>query len=111
MGFCCIIDFFVVLGIMESHYTYIIYSEFSRIYYKGYSTDPYSRLLQHNNKESRYTRNKGPWELVYIEMHNSKREALIAEKKLKKSGSYYLQKLILSDRNLLGRNTDLSSRL
>jgi putative endonuclease len=43
---------------------------------------------------SRFTSGKGPWELVYLYSFPSKKEALIAEKKLKKAGSAYLQKLI-----------------
>jgi putative endonuclease len=52
------------------------------------------RLWQHNQGFSRYTKNKGPWQLVYCKPFPTKKEALMAEKKLKKAGSDYLQKCI-----------------
>jgi putative endonuclease len=88
---------------MIPYYTYIIHSQDLNLYYKGYSKDPYHRLIQHNNNESRYTANKGPWKLIFIQAHDSKAEAIIAEKKLKKAGSQYLQKLILSNKNRLNQ--------
>jgi putative endonuclease len=73
------------------YYTYIIQSQSKGIYYKGISQRPEKRLWEHNNDMSRYTAGKGPWVLVYLQIHETKREALIAEKKLKKAGSEYLQ--------------------
>ena len=51
---------------MEKHYVYIIYSSINDIYYKGYSTKPYDRLIEHNNDKSRYTKLRGVWKLVYM---------------------------------------------
>ncbi|MGQ3014202.1 MAG: GIY-YIG nuclease family protein [Flavobacteriales bacterium] len=79
---------------MNMFFVYIIYSSASGIYYKGVSEDPQRRLQQHNNNESRYTSGKGPREIVYIKSYFTKREALIAEKKLKKAGTDYLHRLI-----------------
>ncbi|MBI1835871.1 MAG: GIY-YIG nuclease family protein [Flavobacteriia bacterium] len=69
---------------MENFYTYIIYSKVFDKYYKGFSTNPKQRLVQHNLGESKYTSNFRPWELVHIETFTTKKEALIREKKLKK---------------------------
>ncbi|MBI1184721.1 endonuclease [bacterium] len=88
---------------MEKHFTYILYSPKLNLYYKGYSTDPHKRLLQHNNDEGRYTAGKGPWELVFVKSYPTKREALIAERKLKRCNPQYLQKLITGDENELNQ--------
>jgi putative endonuclease len=76
------------------HVVYIIYSASRGIYYKGYTTNAEKRLEQHNKNESRYTANKGPWSLVYIEVYQSKREALIREKSIKKYSKAQLLQLI-----------------
>jgi putative endonuclease len=82
-------------------YVYIIQSEIDKSYYKGYSEQPKIRLLQHNNGESRYTANKRPWQLVYVEECNSKREALIREKVLKKYSHHQIETLVKSSKNIL----------
>lgn len=64
-------------------YVYIIQSSLDNSYYKGFSLDPYSRLEQHNLGESSYTSNKIPWKLVCILSFDTKKEALVKEKKLK----------------------------
>src|SRR5699024_8787107 len=93
---------------MEGFFVYIIYSKTRDSYYRGYSTQPYKRLRQHNEGESRYTRNKGPWELVYLERFDTKRAALIREKSLKKYSKKQIRSLIDSPKNIL-ENTCLSS--
>jgi len=79
---------------MHTFFVYITYSPSRHVYYKGYSTDPFRRLKEHNENKSHYTSGKEPWEIVYIKGYSNKKEALIAEKKLKKAGTGYLQKLI-----------------
>jgi putative endonuclease len=69
---------------MKNFYTYIIYSEVFDKYYKGFSTNPKQRLIQHNLGESKFTSNFGPWKLVHVEIYTTKKDALIREKKLKK---------------------------
>ena len=86
---------------MEGFFVYIIYSKTQDSYYRGYSTQPYKRLRQHNEGESRYTRNKGPWELVYLERFDTKRAALIREKSLKKYSKKQIRSLIDSPKNIL----------
>jgi len=86
------------------YYVYILQSLFDGTFYKGYTTDYLKRLEQHNNGESRYTRGKMPWILVYVETCPTKTAALVREKKLKRSNSKYLYWLINnSDYNLLKR--------
>jgi len=83
------------------HYVYIIFSQNTSKYYRGYSTDPYKRLISHNKNESNYTKNKGPWKLVYIELLETKKLALNREKVLKKYSHSQIQQLIKSPKNIL----------
>lgn len=83
------------------HYVYIIFSQNTSKYYRGYSTDPYKRIVSHNRNESNYTKNKGPWELVYIELLETKKLALTREKVLKKYSHSQIQQLIKSPKNIL----------
>ena len=63
--------------------------------------NPLLRLERHNNGESIYTRTKTPWEIVYLELKDSKKEALIREKSLKKYSHEQIQQLIISSKNYL----------
>ena len=83
------------------HFVYIILSLKDGSYYKGYTLDPLQRLLHHNNGESTYTKNKLPWQLIYIEQQMDKHGALIREKVLKKYSHLQIEKLIISDKNLI----------
>ena len=83
-----------------SFYVYILKSQLDGTFYKGSSTDPKKRLLQHNDGQSRYTRTKIPWSLVYVEEVASKKEMLIRERKLKRGNKDYFEKLILSSKNI-----------
>jgi putative endonuclease len=82
-------------------YVYIIQSELDGSYYKGFSENPPTRLSQHNNGECTYTSRKMPWIFVYIEVLPAKRDALIRERGLKKYAHAQIQKLILTDKNIL----------
>lgn len=74
-----------------SHYVYIIQSLADDSYYKGYSADPIKRVTQHNEGDCRYTSGKTPWKLVYVELCNSKSDALKREKALKKYSHVYIE--------------------
>ena len=82
------------------YYTYILLSKDLNIYYKGMTTDPLNRLLEHTNNLSRYTAGKGPWSLVYLRQHKTKQESLIEEKRIKRLKERSLQKLIHSPENI-----------
>ena len=64
------------------------------IYYKGSTEDIERRLSEHNENKGRFTSGKGPWTLVYSKLFETKREALIEEKRLKKLNTRSLEKLI-----------------
>ena len=77
-------------------YVYILYSEEKDIYYKGFTSDLEKRLEQHNANKSFYTSSKGLWKLVYSKSFETKTEALIEEKRLKKLNRASLERLILN---------------
>ncbi len=49
------------------HYTYIIKSKKTSGFYTGYSSNLRKRLWQHNNGKSPYTKERGPFTLIYYE--------------------------------------------
>ena len=78
------------------YYVYIIQSESLGDYYKGSSSDVERRLSEHNAGKSRFTSGKGPWKLVFHKGFETKTEALIEEKRLKKLNHRSIEKLIHS---------------
>jgi putative endonuclease len=86
-------------------YVYIIESLVDGDFYKGYASDYLKRLEQHNKGESQFTKSKCPWKLVFVQSFETKREALIQEKKLKRCNKEYLKWLIDQPFNIL-KNLD-----
>ena len=76
-------------------FVYIIYSEEKDIYYKGFTTNIENRIIQHNSNEGKFTSSKGAWKLVYQKSFETKREALMEEKRIKKLNRVSIEKLIL----------------
>jgi putative endonuclease len=68
---------------MPGYCVYILQSLYDGSYYIGFSTDVDRRLDEHNSGNSKYTRTKVPWKVVYTEEHESKMKALKREKFLK----------------------------
>jgi putative endonuclease len=85
------------------YYVYIIRSLKDGTFYKGYSSDYEKRLEEHNLGLSTYTSTKLPWELVYVESHIKKANAIIRERKLKRCNSRYLLWLTEQDSNIIKR--------
>lgn len=48
-------------------YTYVLKSEKNDIFYTGSTKDLRKRLKQHNYGQSTYTKNRGPFKLIYYE--------------------------------------------
>ena len=84
-----------------AYYVYILKSLVDESFYKGFTENPVQRLMQHNNGEMNYTSKKTPWKMVCILEFLTKKEALIAEKKLKKYDHIRLNNLIKTERNLI----------
>jgi len=85
------------------HFVYILQSEQSGVYYKGFTSLPIIRLEEHNKGLSRYTANKGPWKMVYLEKMQDKKAALIREKQLKRTNTNYLRWLINQECNIVSQ--------
>jgi len=83
------------------YYVYIIQSLVDNTYYKGFSLHSYEKLEYHNQGENLYTSRKTPWKLVCILAFETKNEALIKEKKLKKYSTQSLVAPINSNQNIL----------
>ncbi len=76
-------------------FVYIIQSLTDQSFYIGYTSDVKSRIWQHNNGISRYTKKKIPWKLVYTESFQNKSDAIKREKFLKKQkNSEFYNRLI-----------------
>ena len=83
------------------HNVYILVSELTGDYYKGYTADPARRLAEHNNNQSTFTADKGPWKMIFLSVSETKKEALQFEKKLKRQHRRYLDWLLTQPINLI----------
>ena len=75
-------------------YVYILYSESLDVYYKGFTSNIEGRLELHLLGKSEYTSRAKDWKLVYALNFETKRLALIEEKRLKKLNRASLERLI-----------------
>ena len=65
-------------------YVYILRSLRTDRLYVGHTDDLARRLLEHNEKRGgRFTRSRGPWQLVYSEKHADRSSAARRERFLK----------------------------
>ncbi len=83
------------------YFVYILYSESAKVYYKGFTENVNARLEEHNADKSRFTKNKGPWQLIFVQRFSTKREALIREKSLKKCKPEYFHWLSTQEINVV----------
>lgn len=78
------------------YYIYLLQSEYDRLWYIGFTEDPFRRIEEHNNGKNLSTRNRRPWKLIYFEAYLEKRDALGREKFLKSgSGHRFLKKQLV----------------
>jgi len=74
------------------YYVYLIKSVSTGKVYVGYTSDLRRRLKEHNDKKGgKYTKNKGPFTLIYYEAYKSKEDAKIREDNLKLHKKAYTQ--------------------
>ena len=74
---------------------YILQSQSSGRFYIGCADDPLKRLSEHQRGQTRSTRGRGPWRLVYQETFKTLQEARKRERQLKSWKSHRsLQELI-----------------
>ena len=65
------------------HYVYVLKSGKSGNLYIGCTSDLRRRFFEHNTDKARYTKNRGPYELIYYEAYKTKDDAFAREKNLK----------------------------
>ena len=76
------------------HFVYILKNCEGK-YYIGCTNDLKRRIVEYNSGKSNYTKNKGPWELIYSENFKTSEEAYFREKQIKKyKGGNAFKKLI-----------------
>ena len=69
---------------MKHYWVYVLWSPSRSCFYIGLSENPTLRLAQHNAGFSRWTRNKGPWQMVWQREFHSLTEARQFENILKR---------------------------
>ena len=75
---------------------YILHSQKIDRFYIGHTADMNDRLQRHNNGEVFSTKAHRPWELVYSEEFETRREAMMRERELKSwKKTARLQKLMV----------------
>lgn len=80
------------------YFIYVIESERDEIWYVGLSSDPKSRLKQHNGGKSKFTKGHLPWILIYTEKIEDLPEARKMEKYYKTAaGKRKLNKILGKD--------------
>ncbi|NQV89460.1 MAG: GIY-YIG nuclease family protein [Parcubacteria group bacterium] len=65
---------------------YVIKSNSHDRIYIGSSENVEERILQHNAGKTPSTKSYRPWNLIYTEAFTTRREAIIRERQIKKSG-------------------------
>ncbi len=83
------------------YYVYILESLIDGDFYKGYTDDYEQRFKEHNSGESKFTRSKMPWRLIFVQEFASEHDALIRERQLKKCNKEYLRWLVKQPLNIL----------
>lgn len=78
---------------MDEHIVYILRCKDSTLY-TGYTNDLEHRLEMHRNgKGAKYTRGRGPFQVMFVERYSTKEEAMKREyqiKQLTRKGKYQL---------------------
>lgn len=64
-------------------YTYILKSKKNGKPYTGYTSDLRKRFKEHTEGKSKYTKNNGPYDLIYYEACLEKEDAMNREQYLK----------------------------
>jgi len=64
-------------------YVYVLKSKRNGKLYKGFTADLKRRIKEHNSKQPTFTKNNGPWDLLYYEGLTSEVDAREEEKFLK----------------------------
>ena len=68
---------------VHMYYTYVIKSQSLDIFYIGQTNNLTDRVNRHNQNRNKYTKGKGPWELIFSKGFVTRAEAVRLEMKLK----------------------------
>lgn len=72
------------IGLMSRHYVYILECK-DKTLYTGYTNDLNRRIENHQQgKGAKYTRGRGPFQLMYSEQYEDKSAAMRREAEIKK---------------------------
>ncbi len=72
-------------------YTYVLQNKDKKLY-TGYTSNLRKRFNEHNVKKSKYTKYRGPYQMMYYEACISEEDARVREKYLKSGmGKRYLK--------------------
>ena len=78
-----------------AYFSYVLYSDNFKRFYKGHCEYPDERLKQHNHGHTTSTKPFIPWRFVYIEEFESRTEAANREKYFKTAAERrFLKKVI-----------------
>lgn len=74
------------------YYVYVLQSKKDKRWYTGFTADLRKRFKEHNTNKQGFTKNRGPFELIYYEACNNEQDAKSREKYLKSGmGKRYLK--------------------
>jgi putative endonuclease len=90
-------------SLFRMYFVYILESLVDGDFYKGSCSDYLKRLAEHNNGESKFTSSKMPWKLIFVMAFETKRRALIEEKRIKRCNKKYLKWFINSEANIFNK--------
>jgi len=65
------------------YYTYILQSETTGQLYVGQTNDLDDRVIRHNSNQNKYTKNRGPWCVLFSRQFETRVEAMAFERQLK----------------------------
>ncbi|HEY5123013.1 MAG TPA: GIY-YIG nuclease family protein [Ignavibacteria bacterium] len=79
------------------YFTYILKSLSTGKLYIGQTNNLEDRVKRHNSNQNKFTKNKGPWDLVFFREFSTRSESVKFETKLKalKNTNYILENLNL----------------
>jgi putative endonuclease len=82
-------------------YVYILANNEDNKLYKGFTENPENRIREHNTHGTQYTSTKHQWRYVFLTSFETKKEALIFERKIKQWNKASVNNLIRSPLNQL----------
>jgi len=81
-------------------FLYILQSNTSGQYYIGSTPNHKRRLTEHNNNQSKATKGRGPWKLVFLQKFDSTQRSRQIEYRLKKYKSKKIIEQIVKDQEI-----------